>query len=114
MVSGREACVLALELFLLMGEGEVQLEERVRQEAAQAAMNWRKRLVIEGGVRQASEIDAKGLLLFVAGYGIPKLFRNGELRCSLLVVAAARSGELRWLRRQRGVERDARRFIVPL
>ncbi|CAL1390941.1 unnamed protein product [Linum trigynum] len=79
MVPGREACVLALELFLLMGEGKVQLEERVRQEAAQAAMNWRKRLVIEGGIRQASEIDAKGLLLFVAGYGIPKLFRNEDI-----------------------------------
>ncbi|CAI0547977.1 unnamed protein product [Linum tenue] len=79
MVPGREACVLALELFLLMAEGEVQLEEHVRQEAVQAAMNWRKRLVVEGGIRKASEIDAKGLLLFVAAYGIPKLFKNEDI-----------------------------------
>ncbi|CAN1787837.1 Protein FRIGIDA [Linum perenne] len=79
MISGREACILALEYLLMTTEGEVELEDKLRQESTQAAVGWRKRLVLEGGLRKASEIDAKGLLVFIACYGIPKLFKNEDI-----------------------------------
>ncbi|CAN1317795.1 Protein FRIGIDA [Linum perenne] len=79
MIPAREASILALELLLLTIEGELQIDDLVRQETVQAAVNWRKRLVIEGGIRKANEIDAKGLLLFVTCYGIPKVFKNEDI-----------------------------------
>ncbi|CAN0915964.1 Protein FRIGIDA [Linum grandiflorum] len=80
MIPGREACILALEFLLLtIDGGEVELDEKVRQESTQAAVNWRKRLLAETGLRNASEMDAKGLLIFISCYGIPKLFKNEDI-----------------------------------
>ncbi|CAN0906051.1 Protein FRIGIDA [Linum grandiflorum] len=92
MISAREASILALELLLItIEDGEVQLDDLDRQETVQAALNWRKRLVLEGGIRKASEIDAKGLLLFVACYGIPKLFKDEDIWD---LVLAANAGQV--------------------
>ncbi|KAH6781899.1 hypothetical protein C2S52_001325 [Perilla frutescens var. hirtella] len=86
MIPAREASILVLECFLLMmgfdatsGNG-LAIEEAVKEEADVAALAWRKRLVTEGGVAKACEIDARGLLLFVACFGIPASFKVEDVR----------------------------------
>ncbi|KAE8719692.1 Transducin/WD40 repeat-like superfamily protein [Hibiscus syriacus] len=84
MIPAREASVLALEFFLLMmgglhGEGRVKVPENLKEEAEKSAIAWRKRLINEGGLAKASEVDARGLLLFVACFGIPKVFKIEDL-----------------------------------
>lgn len=78
MVPSRQASLLILEFFLLSDCTE--MEPSVKEEADLAAVTWRKRLINEGGVSNASDIDARGLLLLVACFGIPALFRNEDLR----------------------------------
>ncbi|GMI75677.1 hypothetical protein HRI_001237000 [Hibiscus trionum] len=84
MIPARQASILVLEFFLLMtgglhGEGRVKVPSYLMTEAEKAAIAWRKRLMIEGGLAKASEADARGLLLFVACFGIPKVFRIVDL-----------------------------------
>ncbi|KAG8496540.1 hypothetical protein CXB51_007636 [Gossypium anomalum] len=84
MIPARLASVLALEFFLLMmggfhAEGKVKIGGNLKAEAENGAIAWRKRLINEGGLAKASEVDARGLLLFVAGFGIPKVFRIEDL-----------------------------------
>lgn len=78
MVASRQASLLLLELFLLSGCAE--MEPSVKEEANLAAVNWRKRLISEGGLSNATDIDARGLLLLLACFGIPTYFRNEDLR----------------------------------
>ncbi|KAK6147939.1 hypothetical protein DH2020_018851 [Rehmannia glutinosa] len=66
--------------------GVLNMEKAVKEEAESAALAWRKRLVVEGGVSKANQIDARGLLLFVACFGIPNSFQPEDIRG--LVVAA--------------------------
>ncbi|XP_027169073.1 protein FRIGIDA [Coffea eugenioides] len=85
MIPAREASVLVLECFLLMeNEGGddrvIKIEKAIKEEAAEAAMAWRKRLINEGGLAKASEIDARGLLFFLGCFGIPAGFRNDDFR----------------------------------
>ncbi|KAK6147944.1 hypothetical protein DH2020_018856 [Rehmannia glutinosa] len=95
MIPAREASILILECFLLMmgmdttngnDNGVLNMEKAVKEEAESAALAWRKRLVVEGGVSKANQIDARGLLLFVACFGIPNSFQPEDIRG--LVVAA--------------------------
>ncbi|KAL0415487.1 UNVERIFIED_CONTAM: protein FRIGIDA [Sesamum latifolium] len=95
MIPAREASILILECFLLMmgmditnekDNGVLDIEKAVREEAETAALAWRKRLVFEGGVAKASQIDARGLLLFVACFGVPASFKREDIRD--LVIAA--------------------------
>lgn len=84
MIPARQASVLVLEFFLLMmggfrGEGRFNIAADLKVEAEKGALAWRKRLITEGGLAKASEVDARGLLLFVACFGIPKMFRNEDL-----------------------------------
>ncbi|XP_050223313.1 protein FRIGIDA [Mercurialis annua] len=79
MIPGRTASILALELFLLILDDSVKFDADVKQEAEQAAIAWRKRILAEGSVSKASEIDATGLLLFIGCYGIPKVFTSGDV-----------------------------------
>lgn len=51
----------------------------VKQEAESSAIAWRKRLIVEGGVSRAGESDARGLLLFIASFGIPSVFKNEDV-----------------------------------
>ncbi|XP_016466476.1 protein FRIGIDA-like [Nicotiana tabacum] len=78
MISYREASALVLECFLLMGLDEI--DEAVSKEAEQAAVIWRRRLVDERGIKKASEMDARGLLLLIGCFGIPQVFRNEDVR----------------------------------
>ncbi|KAF5743630.1 protein FRIGIDA [Tripterygium wilfordii] len=78
MIPAREAAILTTEYFLLM-DNHVKIEAEVKEEAETGAVAWRKRLISEGGLSQAAEIDARGLLLFVACYGIPTVFKNGDI-----------------------------------
>lgn len=89
MIPAREASILVLECFVLMMGLDVtsekynavlDIEKTVKEEADVAALTWRKRLVAEGGVSKASQIDARGLLLFVASFGIPALFKVEDIR----------------------------------
>lgn len=86
MIPARQASILILELFLISGAAETKNEKRteiepsLKMEADLAAIAWRKRLVNESGSCQASDIDARGLLLFLASFGIPTVFTNDDLR----------------------------------
>ncbi|KAL0354933.1 UNVERIFIED_CONTAM: protein FRIGIDA [Sesamum radiatum] len=95
MIPAREASILILECFLLMmgmditnekDNGVLDIDKAVREEAETAALAWRKRLVFEGGVPKASQIDARGLLLFIACFGVPASFKREDIRD--LVIAA--------------------------
>lgn len=81
MIPARQASLLILEFFLLSDNVNVEsLNEKERDEAHSAALAWRKRLVTEGGLSRATPIDARGLLLFIASFGIPSRFSNQDLR----------------------------------
>lgn len=82
MIPARQVSVLILEYFLLSGcVGDVKdMGDSLKEEARMAACAWKKRLVVEGGVCKACEIDARGLILFVGCFGIPVSFRNEEIR----------------------------------
>ncbi|XP_041992769.1 protein FRIGIDA-like isoform X2 [Salvia splendens] len=89
MIPAREASILVLECFLLMRGSDVStetncgildIEKAVKEEADVAALAWRKRLVIEGGLARANRIDARGLLLFVACFGVPAMFQVEDMR----------------------------------
>lgn len=84
MIPARQASVLVLEFFLMMlgncNEGEIEIEPSVKEEAEKGAIGWRKRLIAEGGLAKAGEIDARGLLAFVACFGIPAAFKNEDLK----------------------------------
>lgn len=82
MVTARLASVLVLEYYLLSGRVDSEAQEEdpsLNKEASQAAVSWRKRLIVEGGVANACEIDARGLVLFIACYGIPIDFLNEDV-----------------------------------
>ncbi|KAH0705700.1 hypothetical protein KY285_012202 [Solanum tuberosum] len=78
MIATREASALVLECFLLMGFDVI--DEGVKEEAAQAAVIWRRRFVDERGIRKASTMDARGLLLLIGCFGIPQIFYNEDVR----------------------------------
>ncbi|XP_038890349.1 protein FRIGIDA [Benincasa hispida] len=86
MIPARQASILILELFLISSAAETKTDKRteiepsLKVEADLAAIAWRKRLVTESGSCQASDIDARGLLLFLASFGIPTVFTNDDLR----------------------------------
>ncbi|XVF49475.1 hypothetical protein PTKIN_Ptkin04bG0015700 [Pterospermum kingtungense] len=58
---------------------QASIEVGLKVEAHEGAVAWRKRLIAEGGLAKASEVDARGLLLFVACFGIPKVFLSVDL-----------------------------------
>lgn len=83
--TARLVSLLILESFLLMldsgGEGKVkiEIESCVKDEAEIAAVAWRKRLMSEGGLASAEQMDARGLLLLIACFGVPSCFRRLDL-----------------------------------
>ncbi|KAL3335942.1 hypothetical protein AABB24_031925 [Solanum stoloniferum] len=83
---GRKAKVLLLECFLLMigiCDKGVEIENWMKEEAEQRALAWLERMKSEGGKLQ--EIDARGLLFFIGGFGIPDQFTNANIRTLLQV-----------------------------
>ena len=93
MIPARQASLLILEFFLL-SDCE-SLNEKEKDEAHSAALAWRKRLVTEGGLSRATPIDATGLLLFIASFGIPSRFSNQDLRDLILLTTQNISTALR-------------------
>ncbi|XP_030462098.1 protein FRIGIDA [Syzygium oleosum] len=82
MISARHAAILVLEFFLLSGSLGVREDPAalsVKLEAESSAIAWRKRLIVEGGVSRAGESDARGLLLFIASFGIPGVFKTEDI-----------------------------------
>lgn len=84
MISGRQAAILVLELFLLSDCGK-DVDDEVKAEAESAACAWRKRLVLEGGLSKASQIDARGLILFIGSFGVPSAFRRDDVISLILL-----------------------------
>ncbi|XP_015074039.1 uncharacterized protein LOC107018154 [Solanum pennellii] len=76
------ASLLAMEcLLLMMGERRVvAIDKRTKNEAEQAALAWRARLIAEGGIGKANERDAQGLLLLIGCFGIPQGFMDRDIR----------------------------------
>ncbi|KAG6390703.1 hypothetical protein SASPL_148442 [Salvia splendens] len=98
MIPAREASIFVLECFLLMmglgvaGEsdnGILDIGKADKEEADTAAVAWWKRLMTEGGLARANQIDARGLLLFVACFGVPAVFRVEDMR-DLVIVGNAK------------------------
>ncbi|KAH7653751.1 Frigida-like protein [Dioscorea alata] len=86
MVSSRRSCVLILEFYLL--SGCASMKEVIFEEARVGALAWKARILSEGGYNSASEIDALGLILFLASFGIPREFGTRDFyvllqRCDL-------------------------------
>ncbi|XP_010426308.1 PREDICTED: protein FRIGIDA-like [Camelina sativa] len=84
MISARHVSLLIMESFLLMpdpgeGKAKIKIERYVKDEAEAAAVAWRKRLIGEGGLAAAELMDARGLLLLIACYGVPSNFRSMDL-----------------------------------
>ncbi|GFP84718.1 protein frigida [Phtheirospermum japonicum] len=83
MIPAREASILILECFLLMmgvDNGVLSIDKALKTETDKAALAWRKRMLTEGGVAKANQIDARGLLLFVACFGVPDSFKRDDIR----------------------------------
>jgi len=101
MITARQASILVLEYYLMSGcvESETKMERKLKAEAADAAGAWRKRLVVEGGVAMASEMDARGLTLFLACFGIHGVFRNEDIAN---LVRLSKPGEISHLLRVSG------------
>ncbi|MCI40717.1 protein FRIGIDA-like, partial [Trifolium medium] len=70
---------------------KARLKSPLKQDAVTAAVSWRKRLIGEGGVGAATEMDARGLILFLACFGIPHDFRNEEI---VNLVLLSKPGEI--------------------
>ncbi|ESQ43474.1 hypothetical protein EUTSA_v10012996mg [Eutrema salsugineum] len=84
MIPARQVSLLILECFLLMiepGEEKVKsmIESSVKEEAEAAAFAWKRRIMNEGKLATAEAIDARGLLLLIACFGVPSSFRSMDL-----------------------------------
>jgi len=87
------ACMLLLELYVRAGcprgrgRAHREPEAELRQEAREAALTWRSRLLrVSGRVGDAGARGARGLAFFMAAFGVPVEFPVQELY-DLLVAA---------------------------
>lgn len=78
MAAVRRSCILVLEAFLIAG-GSAKVDDQCRSAAATEALAWKKRILQEGGMGVCSDMDARGLLLFMASFGIPSNFGKDDL-----------------------------------
>ncbi|XP_019265395.1 PREDICTED: protein FRIGIDA-like [Nicotiana attenuata] len=87
------ASVLTLECLLLAA---IENDKGAKEDAEQAALAWRERMIYQGGVIKAHEMDARGLLLLIGCFGIPQAFTNLDIRYLVTVSDAwVISGALR-------------------
>lgn len=84
MIPARQVSILTLEFYLLMDRDGTKIDPSTRGEGQVAAVDWKKRLDSEGGLAVASLPDARGLLLLVGCYGVPKGFSNSDIRDLIL------------------------------
>ncbi|KAI7731866.1 hypothetical protein M8C21_032230 [Ambrosia artemisiifolia] len=67
----RKAAVLILECFVMISSDDgIEIAKVDQEYAAQAAVDWRERMIREGGFGHTDEVDARGLLLLISGFGI--------------------------------------------
>ncbi|NP_001289004.1 protein FRIGIDA [Brassica rapa] len=83
-ITARKVSLLILECYLLTFDPEGEKKKKllvssVKDEAEAAAVAWKKRLVGEGWLGAAEAMDARGLLLLVACFGIPESFKSMDL-----------------------------------
>ncbi|KAL4191822.1 hypothetical protein AMTRI_Chr06g169130 [Amborella trichopoda] len=76
LIGIRRACILLLEFFVA---SSLEVSSVVQEEAKSVSIAWRERLIKEGGVAKATGMDALGLLLFVAAFGVPPQLENEDL-----------------------------------
>ncbi|KAI3688622.1 hypothetical protein L2E82_46329 [Cichorium intybus] len=77
----RLASVLILECFVMISSDDIEITKEHEKYAAVAAGDWKKRMITEGGFNAANEVDARGLLLLISGFGIPNhVFGNKDIR----------------------------------
>nr|XP_043638728.1 uncharacterized protein LOC122609846 [Erigeron canadensis] len=80
-IAVRQASVLILECFAMISSDGIEITEEDKEYAANATIDWRKRMLKEGGWINTEVVDARGLLLFISGFGIPDgVFSNEDLR----------------------------------
>ncbi|KAM7272926.1 hypothetical protein ACFE04_027590 [Oxalis oulophora] len=94
LIQVRQASVLMLELFLSCLGERLDDVKVVKEEAEVRAIAWKNRMVGEGGVSKACEIDARGLLLFIACFGIPRVFRDDDVGDLIMVSNLEEIGDL--------------------
>ncbi|XP_076882638.1 uncharacterized protein LOC143531174 [Bidens hawaiensis] len=69
--AGRMAAILILECFVMISNDDgIEIAKSDQDCAAKAAVDWRKRMIREGGPGHTDEVDARGLLLLISGFGI--------------------------------------------
>lgn len=120
------ACTLLLELYVragcprLRGQGR-DAELLLRQEAREAALAWRSRLLRANGAvgDAAGAVGARGLALFMAAFGVPVEFPAQEL-CNLVdaadvaaCVEVLKASKL-FVRKMRGKKNEIYFPILPL
>lgn len=107
------ACVLLLELYVRAGcpRRTAPRDAQLQQEAREAVLTWRSKLVrVSGRLGAAGTREARGLTLFMAAFGVPVEFPPHELydllsagdslsctkvlRSSKLFVKTMRGGEM--------------------
>ncbi|KAI3673669.1 hypothetical protein L6452_39793 [Arctium lappa] len=76
----RLAAVVILECFVMISSDGIEIAKEEEEYAAKAAFDWRKRMIKEGGLGKTDEVDARGLLLLISGFGIPDVFKNEDIR----------------------------------
>ncbi|XP_024976860.1 uncharacterized protein LOC112514561 isoform X2 [Cynara cardunculus var. scolymus] len=76
----RQASVVILECFVMISSDGIDIAKEEEEYAAKAAVDWRKRMIKEGGLTKTDKIDARGLLLLISGFGIPDVFKNEDIR----------------------------------
>ncbi|KAJ9567873.1 hypothetical protein OSB04_003839 [Centaurea solstitialis] len=76
----RLAAVVILECFVMISSEGIEIAKEEEEYAAKAAVDWRKRMIKEGGLAKTDEVDARGLLLLISGFGIPDVFTNEDIR----------------------------------
>nr|XP_043607234.1 uncharacterized protein LOC122579184 isoform X2 [Erigeron canadensis] len=75
----RQASVLLLESFVMISGDGIEIRKQDKEYAENAAIDWRKRIINEGGLIYMEAVDARGLLLFISGFGIPDgVFSNED------------------------------------
>ncbi|GLU04068.1 hypothetical protein SLE2022_212330 [Rubroshorea leprosula] len=82
MIPARQTSVFILELFLLMMGGcdgsQVDIEQGLKEDAEMGAIAWKKRLISEGGLGKASEIDARGFVSLSSSFPYTFHWRRGR------------------------------------
>ncbi|CAN7066115.1 hypothetical protein IGI04_039907 [Brassica rapa subsp. trilocularis] len=80
MIPARQVSLLILESYLLMLDPKKPFDRvSIKDQAEAAAVAWKKRMMSEGRLAAAEAMDARGLLLLIACFGIPSSFTSMDL-----------------------------------